>query len=99
MGRGAGAQAAVTMKDLAFVPKVVHVAAGTTVVWTNRDDVLHTVTSGTTADAGKWVSSPLLSYGKSFRVRFDRAGAFPYFCKPHSYNENMHGVVMVSRHL
>jgi plastocyanin len=87
--------ARVVMKDLAFVPKVVRIKAGTTVVWTNQDDVVHTVTSGTTADDGVWVSSPGIAGGKSFSHTFAVPGTFPYFCKPHFYNEAMHGVVIV----
>ena len=87
----------VTIRDLAFTPKVVNVHIGTTVVWTNEDDVAHTVTSGMTVDDNRWASSPLLSSGKSFSVRFDTAGRFPYFCKPHYYDESMHGVVVVSK--
>jgi plastocyanin len=85
----------VTIKNLAFVPKVIHVRAGTAVVWTNRDDVEHTVTSGTTADDGTWKSSSLLPFGTSFTVRFAKRGTFPYFCKPHFYDPSMHGTVVV----
>jgi plastocyanin len=86
----------VTIKDLTFTPKVIHVQAGTMVTWTNQDDVAHTVTSGVAQDDGKWVSSPLIVYAKSFSVVFKDIGTFPYFCKPHYYNPNMHGTVVVS---
>src|SRR6476469_8439335 len=43
----AGAVAmAIDIKGFAFQPNPVHVAIGTTVTWTNQDEILHTVTSG-----------------------------------------------------
>ena len=100
---GAGAQTPklakvhVVIRGLAFVPKVVHVTAGTTVIWTNEDDVPHTVTSGTSTDDGTWTTSPAIAQGQMFNVRFTKPGTFPYYCKPHFYNENMHGTVIVTR--
>jgi len=87
--------ASVHIKDLAFVPKVLHVKVGTTVTWTNDDDVNHTVTSGTSSDDGVWTSSPPIAGGKTFSHTFDKAGTFPYYCKPHFYNEAMHATVVV----
>jgi plastocyanin len=87
--------ASVHIRDLTFDPKVLHVKAGTTVVWTNDDDVVHTVTSGTTSDDGAWVSSPEIAGGKTFSHTFAKVGSYAYFCKPHFYNENMHGQVIV----
>jgi plastocyanin len=87
----------VRIKDLAFVPKIIHVHVGTTVVWTNEDGVDHTVTSGTTWDNGVWKSSPLIPGGKQFSVKFNRPGSFPYYCKPHIYNDDMHGAVIVEK--
>src|SRR3954462_12557772 len=46
----AGAAAAgtpVVIDTFMFSPKTVHVKAGDTVTWTNHDNIVHTVTSGT----------------------------------------------------
>lgn len=83
------------IKDLAFTPKSARVAPGTTVVWTNDDDVVHTVTSGASADDDRWKTSPGIPPGATFSHTFAEAGTYPYYCKPHFYNENMHGTIEV----
>jgi plastocyanin len=50
---------------------------GTTVRWTNQDNVAHT----TTADDGSWDGS--VSSGGTFEFTFSSPGTFPYFCKIH----------------
>jgi len=89
--------AQVHIKDFTFTPHVMRVKAGTTVVWTNQDSVGHTVTSGNNSDAHTWRSSALLSQGQHFTVTFHKPGTYPYYCMPHSYEPNMHGVVIVTR--
>jgi plastocyanin len=91
-----GLAAHVSIKDETFRPKVLHVRAGTNVIWTNQDDVVHTVTSGSTKNAGKWVSGTL-SPGKTFSIRFLKPGTYAYYCMPHFYNESMHASVVVTR--
>jgi plastocyanin len=54
------------------------VAAGTTVTWTNRDDVPHTVVS-----LKKVFKSPPLDTGESFSYTFKDAGTFEYYCSLH----------------
>jgi plastocyanin len=54
------------------------IAAGTTVTWTNRDDVPHTVVSTTKA----FRSAPL-DTGESFSYTFRTAGTFEYYCSIH----------------
>ncbi len=87
----------VHIKNFTFTPHTVRVKAGTTVVWTNQDSVGHTVTSGNNSDAHTWRSSALLSQGQHFTVTFHKPGTYPYYCMPHSYEPNMHGVVIVTR--
>lgn len=95
VARAADVTTHVHIKDLAFGPKVVRVAPGTTVVWTNEDDVVHTVTSGTTADDDRWTTSPGIAPGATFSHTFAGVGTYPYYCKPHFYNEAMHGTIEV----
>jgi plastocyanin/uncharacterized membrane protein YozB (DUF420 family) len=68
----------VSLKDFAFVPKILKVKAGTTVTFVNQDPVKHTVTS----DTGLFDSGDILP-GKSFSYTFNQAGTFPYFCVFH----------------
>jgi plastocyanin len=85
----------VKIKDLAFSPNVLHVKAGTMVIWTNEDDVVHTVTSGKTADDNAFETSPGIAGGKTFSHTFTKPGTYPYYCKPHYYSEQMHGTIVV----
>jgi len=54
------------------------VAVGTTVTWTNRDDVPHTVVS-----LKKVFKSPPLDTGDHFSYTFANAGTFEYYCSVH----------------
>jgi plastocyanin len=54
------------------------VKAGTTITWTNQDDIPHTVVS----DA-KAFKSGVLDTDDSFSFKFDTAGDYVYFCSVH----------------
>jgi plastocyanin len=87
----------VIIHDHAFVPHVIHVKAGQEIIWLNRDQDPHTVTSGSNnVDDGRWTSSPLIPDGQTFKLRLNRPGTYPYFCKPHQFEESMHGIIVVS---
>ena len=53
-------------------------AIGTTVTWTNRDDIPHTVVS-----TDKVFKSKVLDTDEKFSYTFTQAGSFPYFCSIH----------------
>jgi plastocyanin len=55
------------------------VKVGTTVTWTNQDNVRHT----TSSTAGKWKSEPLTN-GETFSFTFKEAGTFEYQCDIHN---------------
>jgi plastocyanin len=69
----------VTVQNFAFSPPTVTVAPGTTVVWTNKDSVNHTVTS----DTGAWSDSGSLATNRTFSHTFAKAGTYPYHCAIH----------------
>jgi plastocyanin len=71
----------------AFAPSRLEIAAGTTIRWTNDDQVVHTVT----ADDGSWDSGPI-EPGASWSRTFDAAGDHSFHCTPHPF---MRGVVVV----
>ena len=78
-----------------YEPDTIQVNAGDTVTWTNTDDALHTVTSGSGTDEnmGAEFDSGMMSTGKTFEHTFGAAGEFPYFCIIHP---DMVGNVLVS---
>jgi plastocyanin len=89
---------AVTVKGFIFDPSPLTVKADTEVIWTNRDQILHTVTAGTTSggdDANKTglFDAPLDGVGKTFSHTFDEPGTYEYFCDRH---HSMMGKVVVS---
>jgi plastocyanin len=72
--------------QLYFDPKDITVSTGTTVKWTNSDDTIHTVTSGT-PDAGPsgTFDSSIINPGASFEYTFNSAGTFDYYCIVHPW--------------
>jgi plastocyanin len=69
-------------------PNHIKVKVGSTIVWTNDDSTIHTVTSGApnTPDAGQVFDSgltSLISPSKSYSHKFTSAGEFSYFCRFH----------------
>ncbi|HZD33561.1 MAG TPA: plastocyanin/azurin family copper-binding protein, partial [Nitrososphaeraceae archaeon] len=78
-----------------FQPNPVNVKTGGSITWTNKDTVVHTVTSGSgfsDAKLGEEFDSGLL--GGYFTHKFDNPGVFPYFCQIHP---TMVGSVVVGR--
>ena len=75
------------MRNMAFAPARLEVAAGTTVEWTNNDPLPHTVTSATGA-----FESGLIPSGRTWRFTFTTPGTYEYACTPHPF---MKGVVIV----
>lgn len=70
--------AEVKVDNFSFGPASLTVAVGTTVTWTNRDDIPHTVVS-----TDKVFKSKVLDTDEKFSFTFDKAGTYPYFCSIH----------------
>lgn len=77
----------IEIKNFAFTPQEVIVPTGTTVVWINRDEEVHTV-----INTDRRFSSKALDTGDRFSVHFDTEGDYPYGCSLHP---QMTGVVRV----
>jgi plastocyanin len=75
------------VQDFMFRPGRLEVAAGTTIVWTNGGQVVHTVS----ARDGSFDSGPI-EPGERRAITFSRAGSFPFRCTPHPF---MTGIVVV----
>ena len=71
------AQSQVTIDNFTFSPAQITVPAGTRVLWTNRDDIPHTVVeSGNPRE----LKSQPLDTGDSFSFVFNKPGVYHYFC-------------------
>ncbi len=68
----------VAIDNFAFGPTDLTVAVGTTVTWTNRDDIPHTVVS-----TEKVFKSKVLDTDEKFSSTFSTPGTYPYFCSIH----------------
>jgi plastocyanin len=87
VGRVGGAAAAqgktattaeVKIDNFSFGPTALTVPVGTTVTWTNRDDIPHTVVS-----TDGVFKSKALDTDDKFSFVFTKAGTYPYFCSIH----------------
>lgn len=83
--------AAVQIDNFDFAPMTLTVAIGTTVTWTNHDDIPHTVVS---ADNPAVFKSPPLDTDDAYSFTFTIPGAYKYFCSVHP---KMVGMVVVRK--
>jgi plastocyanin len=82
-------KAEVDIDNFSFLPKEIRVPVGTTVTWTNHDDVPHVVAS---AD-DQFKKSAALDTDESFSHTFTTAGNYTYFCSIHPH---MTGKIIVT---
>jgi plastocyanin len=78
--QAASAATEVKIDNFSFGPGTITVAVGTTVTWTNRDDIPHTVVS---TDDPKAFKSKVLDTDEKFSYTFAKPGTYPYFCSIH----------------
>ena len=76
----------VHIDNFVFAPPLLNAKVGTTVKWTNRDDIPHTIVC-----AGKFRSKTMDTDG-TFEFTFAAAGEYKYFCSLHPH---MTGTVKV----
>ena len=80
-------EVAIKIDNFSFSPATIAVPVGTTVRWTNRDDIPHTVVSDE-----KTFKSKVLDTDQEFPFTFSRPGTYSYFCSIHPH---MTGKVVV----
>jgi 3',5'-cyclic-AMP phosphodiesterase len=68
----------VVLDSFKFAPGTLNVTVGSTITWTNRDDVPHNVVA-----VDRRFTSPVLDTGEQYSHRFDAAGTYAYFCSLH----------------
>lgn len=79
---------AVTIDNFTFNPKTLTVKAGTTVTWSNKDDIPHGIASANNA----FKRSQALDTDDSYSFKFTTPGSYVYFCYIHP---NMTGTIVV----
>ncbi|MGC2322141.1 MAG: cupredoxin family copper-binding protein [Terriglobales bacterium] len=72
------ATSAVKIDNFSFTPATITVPVGTTVTWTNSDDIPHTVVSD-----DKSFKSKVLDTDEKFSYTFTKPGTYSYFCSVH----------------
>jgi amicyanin len=77
----------VRIDNFSFTPAEITVAPGTTVTWTNGDDIPHTV-----AATNKAFRSKVLDSEQDYSFTFTAPGTYEYFCSLHPH---MQGKVIV----
>ena len=78
-GDKSASAATVKIDNFSFGPANITIPAGTTVTWTNSDDVPHVVTS----DDNKMFKSKALDTEDRFSFTFTKPGTYNYYCAIH----------------
>ena len=86
-GAGPAPAAAITIGNFTFRASAITIRPGTTVTWTNGDDIPHTVVSN-----DGLFRSKVLDTGDKFSFTFAKSGQFGYFCSLHPH---MTGTIVV----
>jgi plastocyanin len=68
------------MKNQAYIPPNIEIAAGTTVEWKNLDALIHTVTA-----VDKSFDSGIIAADGSYSHTFAKPGTYPVFCVAHPF--------------
>ena len=72
------ANAAVKIDNFVFGPQAITVPVGTTVTWTNSDDIPHTAVS-----TDGVFKSKVMDTDEKFSYTFTKAGMYSYYCSIH----------------
>ena len=83
-----GTATTVSIDNFTFSPPKLTVKAGTTVTWTNKDDIPH----GIAATGNAFARSNALDTDNSYSFTFTTPGTYQYFCYIHPH---MTGTIVV----
>jgi amicyanin len=81
------APSAVAIDNFTFNPQRLTIKAGTTVAWTNKDDIPHAI-----AAVNKQFKSKALDTDDAYSFTFATPGTYEYFCSLHPH---MTGTIVV----
>jgi plastocyanin len=88
VARAQSTTTAVSIDNFTFAPQQLTVKAGTTVTWTNKDDIPH----GIAATGNAFNRSKALDTDDSYSFTFATPGTYQYFCYIHPH---MTGTIVV----
>ena len=88
VARAQSTTTAVSIDNFTFAPQQLTVKAGTTVTWTNKDDIPH----GIAATGNAFNRSKALDTDDSYSFTFTTPGTYQYFCYIHPH---MTGTIVV----
>jgi amicyanin len=88
VARAQGTATTVSIDNFTFSPPKLTVKAGTTVTWTNKDDIPH----GIAATGNAFARSNALDTDNSYSFTFTTPGTYQYFCYIHPH---MTGTIVV----
>ena len=88
VARAQAPASAVSIDNFTFTPQALTVKAGTTVTWTNKDDIPHGIASANNA----FTKSKALDTDDSYSFTFTTPGTYQYFCYIHPH---MVGTIVV----
>src|ERR1700687_2419639 len=88
VARAQTSSSAVAIHNFTFTPQTLTVKAGTTVTWTNKDDIPHGIASANNGFA----RSKALDTDDSYSFTFATPGTYAYFCYVHPH---MTGTIVV----
>jgi len=74
---------AVEIAGFSFDPPELTIAVGDSVVWTNEDSAVHTVTSGVDCTPDGYFDSGDIGSGNAWGYAFTATGEYPYYCLYH----------------
>jgi len=72
------ANAAIKIDNFVFGPQAITVPVGTTITWTNSDDIPHTAVS-----TDGVFKSKVMDTDEKFSYTFTKAGTYSYYCSVH----------------
>ena len=90
---GSPSEAAVEIRTFQYREKAIEVPVGTRVVWTNRDQIEHIITSGAPDSTDGVFNARLAGPGATFSYTFTKAGTCSYFWDRHHF---MRGEIRVT---
>jgi plastocyanin len=88
--RAEGTPSMLTIANFSFTPATLTVKPGTTVTWTNKDDIPHGIASANNA----FKRSAALDTDESYSFTFTTPGTYQYFCYLHP---KMVGTIVVEQ--